>query len=60
MSKNNRPFSPCLGCCTTVLGDSKCQNCKRTSDEVDNWNFMTDEEREEIWERLEENKDVEY
>jgi uncharacterized protein len=49
----NRPFTPCQGCCTTALGDGVCQNCRRTAEEVDNWNFMSQEERDRVWERLE-------
>lgn len=49
---SNSPFSPCIGCCTTALGDDVCGSCNRTQEEVDMWNFMTPEEREKVWERL--------
>ncbi len=41
--------SPCIGICT-VLND-KCVGCTRTSDEISNWLFYTDIERNKITKR---------
>lgn len=35
--------SPCIGVCTVVEG--KCIGCFRTSEEIVNWLYYTDEER---------------
>jgi predicted Fe-S protein YdhL (DUF1289 family) len=51
--------SPCVGHCTTVLGDDVCRSCHRTFDEIMRWLGMSDEERRavnyrialELWER---------
>jgi len=37
--------SPCVGHCTTVLGDDVCRSCLRTFEEVTLWVEMTDDER---------------
>jgi len=40
--------SPCIGHCTTVLGDEVCRSCLRTFEEVTLWIEMTDEERRAV------------
>lgn len=46
--------SPCVGNCTaTSLGDEICKGCGRTFDEVINWNTYSDERKQEIIKRLE-------
>ena len=37
--------SPCIGHCTTVLGDEVCRSCLRTFEEITRWIEMSDEER---------------
>ena len=37
--------SPCIGHCTTVLGDDVCRSCLRTFEEVTNWVLMSEDER---------------
>lgn len=37
--------SPCIGHCTTVLGDDVCRSCLRTFEEITRWVEMNDEER---------------
>lgn len=37
--------SPCVGRCSTVLGDDVCRGCGRTFEEVCTWNTMSDEEK---------------
>jgi hypothetical protein len=47
----NRPDSPCIAVCTTLYTD-KCSGCGRTYMEVAQWNSLTDEEREVVWQRI--------
>jgi len=36
---------PCVGHCTTALGDEVCRSCHRTFDEVTRWPELSDAER---------------
>ena len=40
--------SPCIGHCTTVLGDDICRSCRRTFDEITRWVAMSEEERRAV------------
>lgn len=44
--------TPCVGFCSTSLGDDICMGCGRTLDEVDGWLFKSDEEKEVVWKRI--------
>lgn len=44
--------SPCIGYCTTVLGDEVCRNCLRTFDEITRWVEMSDEEKKQVNRRI--------
>lgn len=44
--------SPCIGHCTTVLGDDVCRSCLRTFDEVTRWLEMNEEERRAVNRRI--------
>jgi predicted Fe-S protein YdhL (DUF1289 family) len=46
-----RPDSPCIAVCTTLY-DEHCKGCGRTYVEVANWNSMSEEEREAVWQRI--------
>ncbi|HET7832477.1 MAG TPA: DUF1289 domain-containing protein [Gallionella sp.] len=39
---------PCVGHCTTALGDDVCRSCLRTLDEVTRWPQMSDDERRAV------------
>ena len=39
---------PCVGHCTTALGDDVCRSCLRTFEEVTRWPELSDEERIKI------------
>lgn len=43
---------PCVGHCTTALGDDVCRSCHRTFEEVTRWPELTDEERIQINRRI--------
>lgn len=47
-----RTKTPCIGVCSTGIGDSVCRGCKRFAHEVINWNAYSEEERGHIIERL--------
>jgi predicted Fe-S protein YdhL (DUF1289 family) len=44
--------SPCIGHCTTVLGDEVCRSCLRTFEEVTNWVQMSEPERYAVNQRI--------
>lgn len=58
MSTNPRKYTPCIGICSTTLGDFICRGCHRTREEIDRWNTMTQEERDVVWRRLEEDHGI--
>lgn len=45
--------TPCVGICSTGIGDQVCRGCKRYVHEVVNWNAYTNEQRHLIAQRLE-------
>ena len=54
MAKNEmRTHSPCIAICDTLYRDI-CSGCGRTVKEVYEWIQMTDEEKEAVWVRIEE------
>lgn len=44
--------TPCIGICSTGIGDSVCRGCKRFAHEVIHWNSYTDEQRQLIVSRI--------
>ncbi|MBU0689000.1 MAG: DUF1289 domain-containing protein [Gammaproteobacteria bacterium] len=44
--------SPCIGHCSTVMGDEVCRGCSRTFDEVIRWVGMSDDERRDVNRRI--------
>lgn len=44
--------SPCVGHCTTVLGDDVCRSCLRTFDEITRWAVMSDVEKRAVNRRI--------
>lgn len=44
--------TPCIGICSTGVGDSVCRGCKRFAHEVIQWNGYSDTERQAIMQRL--------
>lgn len=46
------PFSPCIGYCSTSIGDEVCRGCFRSRDEVIGWNQYDDNTRFEITRRI--------
>ncbi len=52
MNKKLLTASPCVGICSTTFGDEICFGCQRTYIEVITWNAMSDEEKNNINQRL--------
>lgn len=48
-----RVRTPCIGVCSTGIGDNVCRGCKRFSHEVISWNAYTEDQRFMIAQRLE-------
>ncbi len=44
--------SPCIGICSTSIGDSICRGCKRFATEIVNWNRYNLSEKKAIEQRL--------
>lgn len=44
--------TPCIGVCSTGIGDSVCRGCKRFAHEVIHWNAYSEEQRRAIDVRL--------
>ena len=44
--------TPCIGVCSTGIGDSVCRGCKRFAHEVIDWNTYTEEQKRIIDDRL--------
>lgn len=44
--------SPCIGVCSTGIGDSVCRGCKRFAHEVIDWNSYSDQQRGLIYGRI--------
>lgn len=45
--------TPCIGVCSTGLGDTVCRGCKRFAGEVIDWNRFSSEEKLAVFRRLE-------
>ena len=45
--------TPCVGICSTGIGDEVCRGCKRFAHEVIAWNSYSDDQRAAVWRRLE-------
>jgi uncharacterized protein len=45
--------TPCIGVCSTGIGDNVCRGCKRFAHEVIDWNGYTQEQKVIIAQRLE-------
>ena len=43
--------SPCVAICSTLF-DDVCRGCGRTAMEVASWVFMSDEEKQAVWQRI--------
>lgn len=51
ISKKITP-NPCVGICSTALGDKTCKGCKRQTKEVDHWLYFKEDKKKEIDDRL--------
>ena len=51
MQNSARPDTPCVAVCSTTF-DDVCRGCGRTVEEVANWVFMSEEDKERVWVRI--------
>jgi predicted Fe-S protein YdhL (DUF1289 family) len=49
----HRVPTPCIGVCSTGIGDEVCRGCKRFAHEVIHWNAYSEEQKQLIDQRLE-------
>lgn len=52
MNLYNKILTPCIGVCSTGIGDSVCRGCKRFDYEVIQWNSYSETEKQAIDKRL--------
>ena len=52
MVVSSRIGTPCIGICSSGIGDSVCRGCMRCAHEVTHWNGFSDAEQRLVWERL--------
>jgi len=48
--------SPCVGTCFYNTSGTYCIGCRRTPAEISDWFIMTDEQKKEVLERLNEQR----
>jgi len=46
------PATPCIGICSSGIGDSVCRGCMRFAHEVNGWNAFSEAERRLVLKRL--------
>ncbi|WP_223826249.1 DUF1289 domain-containing protein [Spongiibacter pelagi] len=51
-SAQPRVLTPCIGVCSTGIGDDVCRGCKRFCHEVIHWNSYSEEQKQLIDQRL--------
>ena len=51
-SPGQEPSSPCIGYCSTSLGDAVCLGCGRSAEEIDQWIVLDEEQKRAIWARI--------
>ncbi len=49
---NKRAKTPCIGVCSTGIGDVVCRGCKRFAHEVIDWNSYTEVQKQLVVDRL--------
>jgi predicted Fe-S protein YdhL (DUF1289 family) len=52
VGKSTLVKTPCIGVCSTGIGDTVCRGCKRFSHEVIAWNSYTQDERRAVLQRI--------
>lgn len=51
-SLTSAPDTPCVGICSTAIGDDVCLGCARTFAEISFWAEMSEAEKAASWSRL--------
>ncbi|QWD79703.1 DUF1289 domain-containing protein [Polynucleobacter sp. MWH-Spelu-300-X4] len=55
-SSQERPLSPCINLCRMDDDDRYCLGCFRTLDEIATWSDLDIEEKELVWQALDERR----
>ena len=55
--KIDRQLTPCIGICSTALGDKICRGCNRTAKQVDEWRTYSDNKKREIMRGIRDERD---
>jgi predicted Fe-S protein YdhL (DUF1289 family) len=48
-SLNQQPDTPCVGICSTAIGDDVCRGCARTFGEISFWGELSQAEKDRCW-----------
>lgn len=48
-SLNQQPDTPCVGICSTAIGDDVCRGCARTFGEISFWGELSRVEKDHCW-----------
>jgi predicted Fe-S protein YdhL (DUF1289 family) len=48
-SLNPQPDTPCVGICSTAIGDDVCRGCARTFGEISFWGELSQAEKDHCW-----------
>ena len=52
----NKVYSPCVAICSLDRAGEYCLGCARSVKEINDWHFLSDEEKREILKQLPERK----
>lgn len=58
VKSTNKTNKPCVGICSTTLGDDVCRGCGLTSEDVVGWNGYEEDRKREIVGRLAREREV--
>lgn len=59
MGEREADASPCIGICSTGIGDEICRGCGRTFEEVNNWHSYSKAEKIAINRRIQKEEETE-
>lgn len=48
-SLSPQPDTPCIGICSTAIGDDVCRGCARTFGEISFWGELSQAEKDQCW-----------
>lgn len=60
INKTEKVNKPCVGICSTTLGDDVCRGCGLTTEEVVGWNGYGEDRKREIVVRLKHDRQIKH